>query len=128
MKALLRLAGTVGLAVAAGVGGYAAAAYADAAPATATVRVIKVSSKRFEFIPKELTIKKGETVDIELTTQDTVMGFAAPDLTPDRTNILPAQVAHIKFTATKTGTFPFLCDVFCGSGHEDMDGTITVVD
>jgi cytochrome c oxidase subunit II len=28
----------------------------------------------------------------------------------------------------KTGTFIFVCDVFCGSGHERMQGTITVVD
>jgi cytochrome c oxidase subunit II len=92
------------------------------------VKVIKVSAKRYEFIPNELTVKKGETVDIELTTHDVVMGFAVPDITRERTNILPGQVAHLRFTATKVGTFPFLCDVFCGSGHEDMDGTITVVE
>jgi heme/copper-type cytochrome/quinol oxidase subunit 2 len=26
------------------------------------------------------------------------------------------------------GTFTFLCDIFCGDGHERMQGTITVVD
>ena len=28
----------------------------------------------------------------------------------------------------KLGEFPFHCDVFCGSGHEQMDGTIKVTD
>ena len=26
-------------------------------------------------------------------------------------------------TPTKIGEFTFLCDVFCGSGHENMEGT-----
>jgi len=28
----------------------------------------------------------------------------------------------------KTGTFTFVCDIFCGTGHEEMDGTIEVTD
>ena len=30
-------------------------------------------------------------------------------------------------TPTKTGEFIFLCDVFCGSGHENMEGTLRVM-
>jgi cytochrome c oxidase subunit 2 len=30
-------------------------------------------------------------------------------------------------TPTRTGEFTFLCDVFWGSGHETMDGTLHVV-
>jgi len=26
------------------------------------------------------------------------------------------------------GDFPFHCDVFCGSGHEQMEGTIKVTE
>lgn len=28
----------------------------------------------------------------------------------------------------KTGSFVFLCDVFCGIGHENMSGKLTVVE
>lgn len=127
MNGSVKTIGAFGLALATGIAGYAVAGWASEAPVN-TVRVIKVDSKRYEFIPNELTVKKGETVDIELTTHDVVMGFAVPDITRERTNILPGQVAHVRFTVTKVGTFPFLCDVFCGSGHEEMDGTITVVE
>lgn len=31
-----------------------------------------------------------------------------------------------KRTPDKSGEFPFHCDVFCGSGHESMTGTVIV--
>jgi cytochrome c oxidase subunit 2 len=32
----------------------------------------------------------------------------------------------IEFTASEPGTYPILCSVFCGDGHGDMKGTLTV--
>jgi cytochrome c oxidase subunit 2 len=29
-------------------------------------------------------------------------------------------------TPEKVGNFMFVCDLFCGTGHDDMDGTIVV--
>ena len=113
------------LLLASGLIGYGLAAWAE--PATKTARLIKVSSKKFEFIPNQLTLKKGESVDIELSTEDVVMGFNVPDMST-RATIIPGQPVHVVLTPQKTGTFTFLCDVFCGSGHEDMNGTITVTD
>lgn len=91
------------------------------------VKLIKVSAKRFVFNPSSITLKKGETVDIELSTEDVLMGFSVPDMNA-RSDIPPGQVMHVKLTPTKTGTFEFLCDIFCGSGHENMNGTITVTE
>ncbi|MDB5970796.1 MAG: cytochrome-c oxidase [Hydrocarboniphaga sp.] len=103
--------------------GFAAAAWT----AVPVVRVVKVSAKRYEFRPASITISRGESLDLELVTDDVLMGFNAPDLGV-RSNIVPGQVSCLRITPQKTGTFPFLCDVFCGSGHEDMNGSITVVD
>jgi len=33
----------------------------------------------------------------------------------------------LRFTPDKVGTFTFLCDIFCGDGHEGMSGTMKVV-
>jgi cytochrome c oxidase subunit II len=88
-------------------------------------RIIKVVAKKFDFTPNEIRLKKGEQVVLELTTLDVVMGFNAPDFHV-RENILPGMVTKAQLTATKAGTFTFFCDVFCGSGHEDMSGIITV--
>jgi cytochrome c oxidase subunit 2 len=43
-----------------------------------------------------------------------------------RATIIPGQTAEVPLTPTKTGEFMFLCDVFCGSGHETMEGTLRV--
>lgn len=89
-------------------------------------RVIKVVARRFTYAPNALTLKKGDPVVLELTSADVLMGFNAPDFGV-RADIVPEQVARVRLVPDKIGTFTFLCDVFCGSGHETMSGTITVV-
>jgi len=106
--------------------GYVAAGLADPVPVQ-QVHLIKVSAKRFVFTPAELTLKKGETVEVDITVDDVPMGFSVPDMNT-RTDLVPGTVAKVRLTPQKAGTFPFLCDVFCGSGHEDMNGVITVTD
>jgi cytochrome c oxidase subunit 2 len=67
----------------------------------------------------------GETVILEFTSQDVVMGFNAPDF-KIRTDIIPNIKTRVSLTPNKEGTFPFYCDIFCGSGHEEMTGMIIV--
>jgi cytochrome c oxidase subunit II len=65
-------------------------------------------------------------VTLEFVTADVVMGFNAPDFKA-RADIIPGQVSRVRLTPDKTGTFTFLCDIFCGEGHEGMSGQIHVV-
>jgi cytochrome c oxidase subunit 2 len=32
----------------------------------------------------------------------------------------------VTLTPDKAGSFTFFCDIFCGDGHEDMEGTLVV--
>jgi len=89
--------------------------------------VIKVVAKRFDYTPAVLQLKKGVPVVIELTTKDVVMGFSAPDFGV-RADIIPEKVARVRIVPDRTGTFTFVCDIFCGAGHEEMEGTIVVTD
>jgi len=89
-------------------------------------QVIKILARRFTYSPNKLTLKKGVPVVLELTTADVLMGFSVPDF-DTRVDIIPGQVARLRLVPDKTGTFAFLCDIFCGSGHETMNGTIIVV-
>jgi cytochrome c oxidase subunit 2 len=41
---------------------------------------------------------------------------------------VPGQVARVHLKPDKTGTYAFLCDIFCGTGHENMNGTIKVIE
>jgi cytochrome c oxidase subunit II len=89
-------------------------------------QVIKILARRFTYTPNKLTLTKGVPVVLELTTADVLMGFSVPDFDV-RADIIPGKAARVRLVPDKIGTFAFLCDIFCGSGHETMSGTITVV-
>jgi cytochrome c oxidase subunit 2 len=89
--------------------------------------VIKITAKKFDYTPNQVTLKKGVPVVLEFTTADVVMGFNVPDLGA-RADIIPGKVVRLRIVPDKVGTFTFFCDIFCGSGHEDMTGAITVVE
>ena len=94
--------------------------------AQAKPRIIPITARKFEYEPAELTLKLNEPVLFQLKSADVVMGFSVPDFGV-RGTIIPGQVTEVAMTPTKTGEFIFLCDVFCGSGHENMEGTMRVV-
>ncbi len=95
---------------------------ANALPAE---RVIHITAKRFDFSPDSITLKKGEPVAFEISSEDREHGFNLRAFGV-RTNVSPGKVSRIRFTPDKTGKFTFSCDVFCGDGHEEMTGTVIV--
>jgi cytochrome c oxidase subunit 2 len=90
-------------------------------------QVIKITAKRFEYSPKEITVKKGVPVVLEFISLDRLHGFNCPEL-KIRTDIQPGKVSTVRFVPDRTGMFSFHCDNFCGTGHEGMQGTIKVVE
>ena len=96
----------------------AARVIAQAAPAP---RVIPVVARKFVFIPGEITVHRGESVVLEFSAPEVAMGFFCAELDL-RALIIPGQVARVPFTAARSGRFDFICDVFCGDGHEGMAG------
>jgi cytochrome c oxidase subunit II len=93
----------------------------------ANEKVIHITAAKFEFTPSEITVKKGEAVAFEIKSEDVKHGFSLPDFGV-RADVKPGTVNRIHFTPDKVGQFVFTCDVFCGNGHEDMSGTLTVTD
>ena len=89
-------------------------------------RVIPVVAKKFDYDPSVITLKLNEPVVFQLTSLDVVMGFSVPDFGV-RATILPGQMTELRMTPNKIGEFIFLCDVFCGTGHENMEGTMKVI-
>jgi cytochrome c oxidase subunit 2 len=89
--------------------------------------IINVTAKKFEYLPKDIYIKKGIPVVLEFISLDRLHGFNCPGL-GIRTDIEPQKVNTLRFIPEKAGTYPFHCDTFCGSGHGDMTGTITVTE
>ena len=91
----------------------------------AAPRVIPMRARRFVFIPDRVKLKAGETVVLSITAEDVGMGFSAPDFDV-RADLPPGQAIKVTLTAGKPGSYGFLCDIFCGSGHENMSGLIEV--
>ena len=103
------------------------ATYVAAQPAQPKEKIIRIDAKRFDYTPGELTLKKGEPVILELTSRDVLMGFNLPEFNL-RADMVPDKITRVRFVPDKTGSFTFLCDVFCGSKHEEMNGRLTVVE
>ncbi|PFH10780.1 cytochrome c oxidase subunit 2 [Collimonas sp. PA-H2] len=95
------------------------------AKAVAKERVIKIQAKKFVYTPNQIVLKKGEPVVLEFTSVDFVHGFKIPDMNI-RADLPPGRVTQVRLTPDKAGEYDFLCDNFCGSGHEEMSGKITV--
>jgi len=119
MKTRILIYGAVAALILISVGSYSIAAENE--------QVIQITAKRFEYSPKEITLKKGVPVVLEFTSLDRLHGFNCPGL-GIRMDIRPGKVNSLRFVPDKVGTFPFHCDNFCGSGHEGMRGTITVTE
>jgi cytochrome c oxidase subunit II len=90
-----------------------------------TERVIEIVAKKFVFVPAEIRVARGETVLLQLSAPEVPMGFNLADFAL-RADVVPGKVTTVRLTPDKTGSFMFLCDVFCGSGHEEMSGTLIV--
>ena len=90
-------------------------------------REITIVAERYEYSPPSITLKKEETVILHLVSRDRVHGFNVKALGV-RADVMPGAEIRVRVTPHKMGIFPFKCDLFCGSGHTDMSGTIVVTD
>jgi cytochrome c oxidase subunit 2 len=95
------------------------------APGCTGERTINIVAKRFSFTPNRIALKKGEPVVLEITAMDFAHGFNIPDMDMRR-DLIPGKAVRMPLTPARIGQFAFLCDNFCGSGHEQMEGTIIV--
>ena len=93
--------------------------------AAETGRKVSVAASRFEFTPDKVTAKVGEPLTFVLTSFDRIHGFKMPEF-GIRADIIPDQETRVTITPTKPGSFTFFCDVFCGDGHEDMEGVLVI--
>ena len=93
--------------------------------AAETPNEISVMARKFDFTPETIKVKVGQPVTLVLTSFDRIHGFKMPEF-GIRTDIIPDQETRVTLTPQKTGSFTFFCDVFCGDGHEEMNGTLVV--
>jgi cytochrome c oxidase subunit II len=88
-------------------------------------RVIEIVSKRFQFAPNQLNLKKDEPVILRLHSEDVTHGFFMKQLGIN-TTIPPGTNTDVMLTPHEAGTFTVICHHFCGAGHGNMHMTIVV--
>lgn len=92
---------------------------------TANERVVRIAATRFTYEPAEVTLVRGQPVVLELVSLDRSHGFRVPSLNI-RAEVPENGVARVRLVPERAGRFFFTCDVFCGSGHDEMEGEIVV--
>ena len=90
-------------------------------------RVIEITASQFEFSPAEIEVSVGESVRLLVRSADVGHGLAIPSLGVGASIPPGGQVVTIDFVASEPGRHQMICTVFCGAGHGQMRGTLTVV-
>jgi cytochrome c oxidase subunit 2 len=93
---------------------------ADAVP-----RTVEITAKRFEFVPSTITLRKGETVRLHVTSADVTHGLFLRPLKIDA-ELVPGVSEDVIVTPQQAGTFTAICHHFCGAGHGNMKLTVIV--
>lgn len=89
-----------------------------------TQRTIHMGVRQWEWVPAKITANYGDKVIMIMHNADVTHSISIPDLNVEQD--IPNDGAVVQFTANKRGTFTFSCDKFCGKGHNQMKGEITI--
>ncbi|TFH32793.1 MAG: hypothetical protein E4G99_12315, partial [Anaerolineales bacterium] len=76
--------------------------------------------------PENLKAVVGEELQLRLTSDDVVHGFAVGQQDADPIDLDPGRVVETSLTFTHPGKYVFYCTRWCGPGHWRMRGTIEV--
>ena|SRR5579883_2209237 len=96
-------------------------------PAQTPTRRIEIQAKRFSFMPSEITLKKGETVTLALTSDDVPHSLLVESLHINGV-MTRGHITEVNVTPEAVGDFKGRCGRFCGSGHGSMLFVVHVVE
>ena len=88
-----------------------------------TVRMI---AARYAFYPMEIEVPVDTQVTFRITTPDVLHGVHVP-FTNMSTMIVPGYVSEVTTTFKREGEATFLCNEYCGLGHDYMWSKLRVV-
>jgi cytochrome c oxidase subunit 2 len=90
-------------------------------------RRIEIHAKRFSFTPAEITLEKGETVTLALTSDDVPHSLLVDGLHINGT-MTKGHITEVNVTPETAGDFKGRCGRFCGSGHGSMLFVVHVIE
>ena len=84
-----------------------------------------IIAKQWDFSTSTITVNEGDNVILNIESIDVTHGFVLSGFGVSE-QLVSGNTVKIEFVADKKGTFSFFCNVFCGSGHIGMKGTLVV--
>jgi cytochrome c oxidase subunit II len=96
-----------------------------AAPAPDQAVAVTVSREGFQ--PREIAVRKGETVRLSIKTADGEHCFAVDDLRVEK-RVLPGRTTTLDLTPDKAGSFPFYCCLETGAAADKQRGRLIVTE
>jgi cytochrome c oxidase subunit 2 len=91
-----------------------------------TITVTMVAA-RYGFYPQTIEVPVNTQVKFRIASADVLHGVHVPN-TNAATMIVPGYVSEITTTFPNTGKYAFLCNEYCGLGHDAMWSRLYVVD
>ena len=92
------------------------------------VKDLEIEAFNFGFKVNDVQIKKGDTVRLTMKVTSGFHSIAIPEFNVNTGTVNAGESKTVEFVADKAGTFPFMCNVYCGSGHRDMKGELVVLE
>ena len=88
--------------------------------------MIEIQARRYAFDPPTIDIAAGEPVRLVVRSADGLHGLAIERLAIRREIPRGGDAIVVDFVAKDAGRYPIVCSEYCGSGHEQMRGTLVV--
>ncbi|MFA6534242.1 MAG: cupredoxin domain-containing protein [Patescibacteria group bacterium] len=91
------------------------------------VQEFAIIAKQWVFEPAVITVKRGQTVKLKVTSVDVEHSLSLPAFKVNL-DLLPGKTVTAEFVADQVGEFNFRCAVLCGEGHKTMTGRLVVTE
>jgi plastocyanin len=80
------------------------------------------------WLPDDLSAEAGVPLNLRLTSDDVMHGFAVGQQPWPAVDVKPGQMTELSLTFDEPGTYTYYCTRWCGPNHWRMRGTIEVTD
>ncbi len=86
-----------------------------------------IMASQYTFTPAKIRMKTGEHYNLQFLSSDVVHAISVQmDGTSYNAVVMPTVVTSLDLEATRPGTYLFICNEYCGIGHDYMYFTLIV--
>ncbi|MCU4925771.1 cytochrome C oxidase subunit II [Halobacteria archaeon AArc-dxtr1] len=88
---------------------------------------VYVVAQTFSYLPDPIEVPADSDVTFYVTSRDVIHSFSLVG-TNVNTMAIPGEVSVMPVEFDEPGEYGVVCNEYCGPGHHDMEGMVTVVD